>query len=72
MVELDVSLTKDSQVIVYHDLELVEQTSNLIIPIKDITYEQLISNNFQPVNRKFNSMGFSPLIVVIRVIQSRY
>ncbi|KAI1292630.1 Glycerophosphocholine phosphodiesterase GPCPD1 [Halotydeus destructor] len=51
MIELDVCLTQDGQVIVYHDLELVHFDTNLVIPIKDLTYEQLTTKHLIPVNR---------------------
>lgn len=50
MIELDVSVTKDGQVIVYHDLELVDEM-DIIFPIQDLTSDELHSYNFHPVNK---------------------
>lgn len=49
MVELDVSLTKDRDVIVYHDLEVVHYESKVIYEIADLTHAELLSNDYLPV-----------------------
>lgn len=57
MIELDVSLTKDSEVIVYHDLEVFDPVTNLAQPIQRIKYHDLIAHDYQhdyiPVRREF-------------------
>lgn len=53
MVELDVSCTKDGKVIVYHDLEVYNQSILKAIAIKDIDHQELISNpHIMPVRSK--------------------
>lgn len=44
-IEMDVHLTKDGQVVIIHD-EKIDRTSNGVGYIKDYTYEELLSFNF--------------------------
>ena len=44
-IELDVQLTKDGQIVVCHD-ELIDRVSNHKGFLKDFTYEELASFNF--------------------------
>lgn len=58
MIELDVSLTKDGKVFVYHDLELVHEVKNVKIATKDFTYAELITEHLRPVNRDLLSAEY--------------
>ena len=51
MVELDVSLTKDHQVIVYHDLVVVDSDTGEKVAIRDLMYQELLSHRYQPIVR---------------------
>ena len=45
IIEIDVSMTKDSVLVVHHD-ETIDRMSNGIGKINDYTYEELLSFNF--------------------------
>ena len=51
MVELDVSLTRDQKVVVYHDLVLDDTQTGKRVAIRDLFYEELQTHRYQPIVR---------------------
>lgn len=57
-VELDVSLTDDQQVVVYHDLELRDVRTNETVAIRSLNYNQILSKNYTSLDSKPSPVHF--------------
>jgi len=51
MVELDVSLTNDDAVVVYHNLRLVDVKRKETVCIRNLSYSDLLTHDYQPIEK---------------------